>query len=95
MSTRVLSQGEIDAQLLQLPQWKNKGIAIEREFIAPHFAGAIAYINAIAVLAEVANHHPDMLLHGWNRVRITLSTHDEQGITERDIALAREIDKLP
>jgi 4a-hydroxytetrahydrobiopterin dehydratase len=45
------------------------------------------------VLAEAANHHPDILLHGWNRVRLELSTHSQGGLTEADFALARQIDR--
>lgn len=94
MPVGVLSQSDINAQLLQLPLWQQKGVVIEREFVAEHFAAAVAYINAVAVLAEQANHHPDILLYSWNRVRITLCTHDKQGLTERDFSLARQIDKL-
>ena len=53
------------------------------------FAGAIAFVNRVAELAERANHHPDMLVHGWNKVRLTLSTHSEGGLTDADFELAR------
>lgn len=94
MSQTALSQKAIDEQLLQLPLWQQNGTAIQRECAAEHFAAAVAFINAVADLAEKANHHPDILLYGWNHVRITLSTHDKQGLTERDFALARQIDEL-
>lgn len=94
MPSGALPQQAIDEQLLRLPLWQQKDTTIEREFVLEHFVAAIALVNAVAVLAEKANHHPDILLHGWNRVRITLSTHDAQGLTERDFTLARWIDEL-
>jgi 4a-hydroxytetrahydrobiopterin dehydratase len=48
----------------------------------------------VAELAEAANHHPDILVHGWNNVRLTLSTHSEGGLTQNDLDLARGIDGL-
>ena len=57
-------------------------------------AAAIAFINRVAEIAEAANHHPDILLHGWNKVRLTLSTHSEGGLTDADFALAGQIDRL-
>ena len=48
----------------------------------------------MADAAEAANHHPDILVHGWNKVRLTLSTHCEGGLTEADLALAATIDAL-
>jgi 4a-hydroxytetrahydrobiopterin dehydratase len=51
-------------------------------------------VSAVGVLAETADHHPDILIHGWNKVKITLSTHDQGGLTELDFALAAKIDAL-
>ena len=51
-------------------------------------------MNRVGEAAEAANHHPDILLHGWNKVRLTLSTHSEGGLTEADFALAARIDGL-
>ncbi len=72
--------------------WTREGDAITREWELRDFAGAMAFANAVAELAEEANHHPDILVHGWNKVRLTLSTHSEGGITEADVDLARAID---
>ena len=52
----------------------------------------MAFVNRVADLAEAANHHPDILVHGWNHVRFTLSTHSEGGITQSDLDLAAQID---
>jgi 4a-hydroxytetrahydrobiopterin dehydratase len=75
-------------------EWTREGDAIVREWKLEHFAAAMAFVNAVAELAEGANHHPDILIHGWNRVRLTLSTHTEGGLTQNDLDLARGIDGL-
>ena len=54
----------------------------------------MGFVNQVAEMAEAANHHPDLLIHGWNKVRLTLSTHSEGGLTDADHALARRIDEL-
>lgn len=68
--------------------------AIRREFKLGNFLDAIAFINMIAPLAEMQDHHPDLFLHSYNKVKVTLSSHDKGGVTERDIKLAQEINTL-
>ena len=79
---------------LQGSQWRREGDAIVRDLELGDFAGAMALVNAAAGLAEAANHHPDILIHGWNKVRLTLSTHSADGLTQSDLDLARGIDGL-
>jgi 4a-hydroxytetrahydrobiopterin dehydratase len=55
----------------------------------------VVLIGAIAQLAEAANHHPDLNLHGYRRLTVTLSTHSEGGVTMKDIRLAEQIENLP
>lgn len=66
--------------------------AIEKEFTFADFSQALAFANRVGALAEEADHHPDILLHGYKRVTITLTTHSAGGITERDLALAARIE---
>ena len=75
-------------------QWRREGDAIVRDFEVEDFAAAMGFANAVAGLAEAANHHPDILIHGWNKVRFTLSTHSADGLTQSDLDLARGIDGL-
>jgi 4a-hydroxytetrahydrobiopterin dehydratase len=75
-------------------EWRREGDAIVRERTCRDFAAALAFVNEVGALAEAAGHHPDILLHGWNRVRLTLSTHSAGGLTESDFALAARIDAL-
>jgi 4a-hydroxytetrahydrobiopterin dehydratase len=72
--------------------WRREDDAIVRDLKFDDFAAAIAFVNRVAEIAESANHHPDVLVHGWNKVRLTLSTHSEGGITQADLDLAGRID---
>jgi 4a-hydroxytetrahydrobiopterin dehydratase len=74
--------------------WRRDGQAIVREWTFADFAGAIAFVDRVAEAAEAANHHPDILVHGWNKVRLELSTHSQGGLTEADFELAARIDLL-
>jgi 4a-hydroxytetrahydrobiopterin dehydratase len=90
-----LSDSEIDARLPSLgPHWRREGDALVADLECQDFAAAIALVNRIAAEAERADHHPDILIHSYRRLRITLSTHAASGITERDFALAAAIDAL-
>ncbi|MFY8000467.1 MAG: 4a-hydroxytetrahydrobiopterin dehydratase [Candidatus Kapaibacteriota bacterium] len=89
-----LSPEAIQEALLRLPTWSLSGNTIEREFKAANFASALGFMNAVGVLAETADHHPDILLHGWKKVKIMLSTHDQGGLTVLDFALAAKIDEI-
>lgn len=75
-------------------EWAREDDAIARELRFADFAAAIAFVDRVAEAAEAANHHPDILVHGWNKVRLTLSTHSEGGITAADFALAERLDQL-
>ena len=89
----LLTDDEIERRLAG-GAWSREGQAIRREWQLADFAAAIAFVNSVAELAEQANHHPDILLHGWNRVRLELSTHSAGGLTAADLALAERIDAL-
>jgi len=90
-----LSDAEIDSRLPELgPGWRREGDALIGERECANFTAVIALVNAIAAEAERADHHPDLLVHGYRRLRITLSTHSAGGITARDFALAVAIDAL-
>jgi 4a-hydroxytetrahydrobiopterin dehydratase len=91
----LLSQSEIEQRLSGLDGWSLLGSGeIEREFKLADFASGLEFVGRVGALAEQANHHPDILLHGWNKVRLTLSTHSEGGLTEADFSLAAGIDGL-
>jgi 4a-hydroxytetrahydrobiopterin dehydratase len=88
-----LTDTEISAALKELPQWqlREDGLAITRTLKFGDFAEAFGFMTRIAILAEKADHHPEWF-NVYNRVEITLTTHDADGLSQRDVALARQID---
>ena len=88
----LLSERQIEEQLRRLTNWHRNGEAIQKQYTFVSFLEAIDFINAIAPLAETADRHPE-ILNVYNRVTITLATHDAGGITEKDTALAEKIEQ--
>jgi 4a-hydroxytetrahydrobiopterin dehydratase len=89
----LLSDEQIAAGL-EGGEWRHEGEALVRDWRFADFGAAIAFVERVAEVAETANHHPDILVHGWNKVRLTLSTHSEGGVTAADLALAQRLDGL-
>jgi 4a-hydroxytetrahydrobiopterin dehydratase len=88
-----LSEQEIEGRLRELP-WSREGGSIVKEWTFASFAAALAFVDSVGAEAEQAGHHPDILLHRWNKVKLTLSTHSEGGLTKADFELARRIEGL-
>ena len=86
-----LSDDQIQAGLADLPGWERRDDEIEKVYELPSFPDAIAFVTRVGFLAEKADHHPDLDVR-WRTVRVGLSTHSEGGITNRDLALAGEIE---
>jgi 4a-hydroxytetrahydrobiopterin dehydratase len=82
------------ASRLEDSEWQREGDEIAREFKFEDFATAMAFVNRVAETAEEANHHPDILVHGWNKVRLSLTNHSAGGLTEADFAMAAKINEL-
>jgi 4a-hydroxytetrahydrobiopterin dehydratase len=90
---KLLTDTEIAARLAEVPKWTRMGSAITRSCEFEDFPEALAFINKVGVLAEAMNHHPD-IVNSWNKVTLTLTTHDRGGLTELDFELAKKIDAL-
>jgi 4a-hydroxytetrahydrobiopterin dehydratase len=88
-----LTASQIKTSLSSVPDWKKKGAAITRTYQFKDFPAAIKFVNAVAKPAEKAWHHPDIDIR-WNKVTLTLSTHDVGGLTEKDFSLAKQFDRL-
>jgi 4a-hydroxytetrahydrobiopterin dehydratase len=88
-----LGDSEIDERLADTA-WRREGDRIVRDVECKGFHSAMALANAVADAANEADHHPDILIHDYKHVRLTLSTHSAGGITENDLALAGTIDGL-
>jgi 4a-hydroxytetrahydrobiopterin dehydratase len=89
----LLSDEEIESRL-RGTGWRREGENIVRDWKLEDFAAAIAFVNRVAEVAEVANHHPDILVHGWNKVRLSVTNHSAGGLTDADFELARQVDDL-
>jgi len=88
-----LSPQETERALKELPGWTLANDAIAKTFKHESFAEAIVFVNAVAHLAELANHHPDVDIR-YSTIHVALTTHDQGGITQKDAALARDIDEI-
>ena len=77
-----------------MSEWREEEGQLVRDFKFSDFAAAMAFVNKVADAAEDANHHPDILVHGWNNVRLSLVTHSEGRITDNDRSMAERIDTL-
>ncbi len=90
----LLSKKEIDSNLMNLSGWVFENKAISKEYSLKDFNEALYFVNKIGKSAEAMNHHPDIFMHSWNKVKITICTHDKNGITQKDFDLANKIEEL-
>lgn len=89
----LLTNPEIHEKLQNLPHWKTNGIEITHTYKFENFVKAIDFVNLLVEPAEKAGHHPDLTI-SYNKVSVSLSTHDEGGITDKDFDLASKIDSF-
>jgi 4a-hydroxytetrahydrobiopterin dehydratase len=90
----LLSSNEIMQNLKNIENWSFDNNQIHCDYHFKDFKEALNFVNNVGGEAEKMNHHPDIFLHSWNKVKITVSTHSEGGVTEKDFRLAEIIDKL-
>ncbi len=90
---RKLSRDEVKTRLAAHPAWSYKGGRLHREFRFAGFSEAFGFMARAALSAEKLDHHPDWS-NAWNRVSVSLQTHDADGVTELDFRLAAEMDKI-
>ena len=88
----LLSQDEITKNLTSLSGWSQEEKQITKEFQFKDFVEALSFVNKLGAEAEKMNHHPDIFIHSWNKVKITISTHSEGGITKKDFQLVEKIE---
>ena len=95
MAVEQLTDEERDTWMRALPDWSltRDGKAMERTFDFADFAEAFAFMTRIAIIAEKRDHHPEWF-NVYNKVEITLTTHDAGGLSLRDVNMAKKIDKL-
>ena len=89
----LLPDDEIAQRLGELDGWDREGDAIAKEFKLDDFVGSVEFVKRLVEPAEEMGHHPDLSI-SWNKVRVTITTHAEGGLTANDFELARRIDAL-
>jgi|SRR5947209_4004629 len=89
-----LTEAEGDELAKQVPDWSIEDGKLTRDVQVKNFRAALALVNALGEIAEEQNHHPDLLIHGWNHLRIEFSTHTAHGLSENDFILAAKFDRL-
>jgi 4a-hydroxytetrahydrobiopterin dehydratase len=89
----MLTENKISEELKSLSGWSYENNSISKEYKLKDFISAVEAIKRIAIFAEQMDHHPDLFLHSYNKLKITLSTHSEGGVTEKDFELAKNIEK--
>lgn len=89
----LLGDSEVEARLAEHPGWERCGDAIAKTFKRGDFVGSVRFVESIVNPAEAMNHHPDLEI-SWDRVKVSISTHSEGGITAADFELAAKIDAL-
>ncbi|HEX4382908.1 MAG TPA: 4a-hydroxytetrahydrobiopterin dehydratase [Myxococcales bacterium] len=88
---KVATDAEVRGALAELPGWKQQGKALVKQYDMKGFKAAMAFSGTVGELAERADHHPDILIQ-FNKVTLTLSSHDVGGISDRDVRLARQVE---
>ncbi len=91
---KTFGESEILERLKSISGWEFDGQQIGKEYSLKDFKTALKFVNRIGEEAENMDHHPDIFLHSWNKVKITLSTHSAGGITENDFNLAVKVEKI-
>jgi 4a-hydroxytetrahydrobiopterin dehydratase len=93
MAEKTFSEDEVRARLADLPEWEIEDGWLRRKYKTPGWPHTLLLVNAIGYRAEAAFHHPDLVV-GWAQVIVKLQTHSAGGITEKDFALAKEIEGI-
>jgi 4a-hydroxytetrahydrobiopterin dehydratase len=88
-----INDDDIETRLKRLA-WEREGDEIVREWRFEDFGEAVEFVGRVAEVAEEANHHPDIWLHGWNKVKLSLTDHSAGGLTAMDFEMAARFDKL-
>ena len=93
MSRHRLTEEQVLLSLVNSPLWERQNNELRRQFTFPTFREAMVFVNQVAELAEAADHHPDIIIN-WNKVTLSLTTHDRGGLTALDFDLAHQIDVI-
>ena len=90
----LLNDEGIQEQLSKITGWERQGKEIRKTFTLKNFVAALEFVNKVGELAESMDHHPDILIHQYKRVTLTLTTHSAGGLTRMDFDLAQKIEEI-
>lgn len=90
----LLNESSINIKLQNLKGWNYSDNQIEKVFSLNNFVGVVSVVNTIAEIAESMDHHPDLLIHSYKKLKVMISSHSEGGVTEKDFMLAERIERL-
>lgn len=93
MKLNKLNQEQINSNLSKFSGWSFENNSIFKQFQFKDFIEALSFVNAVGLESEKMDHHPDILMFAWNKVKITISTHSAGGVTENDFELAQKIEE--
>ena len=88
-----LNQEQINSNLSKFSGWIFENESISKQFQFKDFIEALSFVTAVGLESEKMDHHPDILMFAWNKVKITISTHSAGGVTEKDFSLASKIEE--
>jgi 4a-hydroxytetrahydrobiopterin dehydratase len=88
-----LNQKQINSKLSKFSGWTFENKSISKQFQFKDFIEASSFVTAVGMESEKMDHHPDILMFAWNKVKITISTHSAGGVTEKDFSLAQKIEE--
>ncbi len=88
-----LNLNQINSNLKNLNDWNYENDSITKQFQFKDFIEALSFVTSVGLEAEKMDHHPDMLMFAWNKVKINISTHSAGGVTEKDFSLAKKIEE--
>jgi 4a-hydroxytetrahydrobiopterin dehydratase len=94
VTLQVMKIEELRPFLQSVPKWKEEGKGISRDFLFKNFVQALEFVNRVGELAEKEGHHPDILIYDYKKVKLSLWTHTQAGLTENDFKLATKIDSI-
>ncbi|OHA59968.1 MAG: hypothetical protein A2589_03645 [Candidatus Vogelbacteria bacterium RIFOXYD1_FULL_46_19] len=96
IGTPPLPPAEVEAQLLQLEDWQHQEwLLLRKDYEFKDFAAVMTFASEVARLAEAENHHPNIFIHDYRKLQLTLQTHKIKGLSDNDFILAAKIDQLP
>ena len=86
-----LPQDKVQELIKQVPDWSLEEGKVIRKFQFKNFREAIDFVNNVAEIAESENHHPNISIYGWNKVKLTFFTHAIRGLSENDFIMAAKV----